>query len=200
LSETPEVKKPRRKAPPGHRKIVKLGPLPPLNGELGVQIMLGCGHVMKMYGTNIETYNGGLVCARCSPEVKCAWCGEPILPSEDVVECGDRDKSHGFYHAECEVRDFHGPASHFLKECPCFGGTRSDPPGMSKRDSARLALQAKQEVAQSRGEERRAMVASALREAIRKGKVIDLGTFHVNDDGTIEKADDDDDEDEVDAK
>lgn len=38
------------------------------------------------------------------------------------------------------LRDGGASAEHQLGECPCFGGTRMDPPSMSKRDAAKLAL------------------------------------------------------------
>ena len=65
----------------------------------------------------------------------CPKCEEPILPGEDV-----RQLDRGFVHYECLIRMIMGCAAHQLRECPCFGGTRHDPPGMTHRQAARLAL------------------------------------------------------------
>jgi hypothetical protein len=46
------------------------------------------------------------------------------------------------FHRECLIRLAVGPAAHILKECSCYGGTRHDPPKMSKREAAKLAAQA----------------------------------------------------------
>lgn len=60
----------------------------------------------------------------------CVYCGEPIEGDKRVLGL----------HDECAFRLVGGSAAHILKECACFGGTRHDPPGMSKREAARLAL------------------------------------------------------------
>jgi|GEM_PF-2644472 len=67
----------------------------------------------------------------------CMFCEEPILPGEEVGPL-----SRGQAHLECEVRNVVGSAAHQLGECSCFGGDRHDPPGMSRRDCARLAYEA----------------------------------------------------------
>lgn len=64
--------------------------------------------------------------------MNCEHCDEPILENE-------RDPRFDM-HAECIFRMVAGSAGHQLRECPCFGGTRMDPPGMSRRDAAKLAL------------------------------------------------------------
>ena len=60
----------------------------------------------------------------------CIYCDELLIEGEP-----------GNTHQECAFRMIGGSAAHHLHECCCFGGTRDDPPGMSKRDSARLALE-----------------------------------------------------------
>jgi hypothetical protein len=71
----------------------------------------------------------------------CPWCEESILPSElfrSLLQSGAaRD-----YHEECAVRMIVGSAAHQLQECSCFlkTGARHDPPGISKREAAKLAF------------------------------------------------------------
>jgi hypothetical protein len=65
----------------------------------------------------------------------CQWCDEAI---------GEQDT--GFLlpnpvHRECLVRMTTGSVSHQLRECACFGGTREDPPGLSRRQSALMAYE-----------------------------------------------------------
>lgn len=70
----------------------------------------------------------------------CAWCDEPV--SVDEYEDGPlRDLPLANFHLECNVRAVVGSAAHQLHECHCYGGTREDPPGMSKRDAAKLAFE-----------------------------------------------------------
>jgi hypothetical protein len=64
--------------------------------------------------------------------MNCGYCTEKILPGEEDPWNADR-------HLECGLRSAVGSAAHQLKECSCFGGTREDPPGMSRRDAAKLA-------------------------------------------------------------
>jgi hypothetical protein len=45
-------------------------------------------------------------------------------------------------HLECFLRTVLGSAAHQEGRCSCFGGTGEDPPGMSKRESARAAQRA----------------------------------------------------------
>lgn len=176
---------------PPRQLIVKLEPATAYNGVPGVRVMLACGHVVTMHGLTIDAKDGTLECRRCLPARQCAWCEEPVLDNEPMAEHGD-----AMYHEECEVREFQGPASHFMQECPCFGGTRGDPPGMSKRDSARLALEARSQLIAAQGEATKAAMPEFLARAFREGRVVDLGTFRVRDDGTLEPNDEDDDEDE----
>jgi len=39
------------------------------------------------------------------------------------------------------MRSVAGSAAHQLHECRCYGGEREDPPGMTKRQAAALALE-----------------------------------------------------------
>ena len=60
----------------------------------------------------------------------CEYCHEPLAKGETQ------------FHRECLVRMVAGSAAHQLGECSCFGGSREDPPGLSLRESAKLAAEA----------------------------------------------------------
>ncbi len=65
----------------------------------------------------------------------CPYCYEPILPGEPVsLATGEP------VHRECVVRMIAGSVAHQLEQCPCFGGTRGDPDGLSYRESALAAF------------------------------------------------------------
>jgi len=44
------------------------------------------------------------------------------------------------YHPECMARSVIGSVGHQRRTCPCYGGTESDPEGMTKREAARAAV------------------------------------------------------------
>jgi hypothetical protein len=46
-----------------------------------------------------------------------------------------------YEHRECAVRDVVGSLGHLRRQCSCFGGTEEDPPGMTKREAARVACE-----------------------------------------------------------
>ena len=62
----------------------------------------------------------------------CSYCDEPL-----DWRCAPATRLH----PECLVRVMIGSAAHQLRECTCFGGVREDPPGLTKREAARLALE-----------------------------------------------------------
>ena len=66
----------------------------------------------------------------------CDYCDEEVLIDE-VTEQRLNGKPA---HQECMLRAVAGSAAHMLRECSCYGGTREDPPGMTKRQAAKLAL------------------------------------------------------------
>jgi hypothetical protein len=68
-----------------------------------------------------------------STTYKCTYCDELILP-DDPGEAS-------FIHRECAVRAVAGSVGHQLGTCSCHGGTDEDPPGLTKREAARQALQ-----------------------------------------------------------
>lgn len=69
-------------------------------------------------------------CAHCDEEVKN---GEPIMAfsNGDVV-----------MHRNCGLRGICGSVAHVLGKCSCFvpGSQESDPPGLTKRQAAELAV------------------------------------------------------------
>lgn len=68
----------------------------------------------------------------------CEHCDEEVLP-EEVFDGRLNGKP---VHQECLFRLTAGSAAHVLHECSCFGGTRHDPPGLTKREAAKLSLEA----------------------------------------------------------
>ena len=65
----------------------------------------------------------------------CRYCDEPVEGTFMELEDGSK------LHVECNFRMIAGSAAHQLGECSCVGGSREDPPGLSKRDAARLAFE-----------------------------------------------------------
>lgn len=74
----------------------------------------------------------------------CFWCGEPVLPGEGasdpvfVVDSARRGAMRD-RHVECAIRAVIGSVGHQRGKCSCYGGTEEDPPGMTRRDAARVA-------------------------------------------------------------
>jgi hypothetical protein len=68
--------------------------------------------------------------------MSCQLCGEPILEHERVEQPD--------FHRECAFRAVAGSVAHIERRCSCFvrGSDESDPPGVSKREAARMALEA----------------------------------------------------------
>lgn len=66
----------------------------------------------------------------------CILCEEPVLPAEAAEV-----RIQGPVHIECAVRAFAGSAAHQLGDCTCCGGTRHDPPGLTRREAAKLAYE-----------------------------------------------------------
>lgn len=63
----------------------------------------------------------------------CTYCEEPITAM-------DRLGTTPTEHHECLMRMVVGSISHQLKKCACYGGAWEDPPELTKREAARLAL------------------------------------------------------------
>jgi hypothetical protein len=66
----------------------------------------------------------------------CPYCDEALRDGEPVIY----GASQGF-HRECFIRMIAGSAAHQLGECSCCGGNREDPPGVSRREAAKLAYE-----------------------------------------------------------
>lgn len=69
------------------------------------------------------------------PSFRCFWCGDLVVPGDLV---------HALipgYHYACALRIALGPVAHLQRTCSCYvkdGGAEHDPPGLTKRQSARL--------------------------------------------------------------
>jgi hypothetical protein len=63
----------------------------------------------------------------------CGWCAEEV--HRDHQNENYRVPMHYF----CGIRAVVGSIGHMKQECSCFGGTNEDPPGLSKREAARVA-------------------------------------------------------------
>jgi hypothetical protein len=70
----------------------------------------------------------------------CAFCAEPIADGDrGFVGPGDALPSH----LECTLRCVLGSVEHIEGRCSCYGGhDEDDPPGLSRRDAAILAVAA----------------------------------------------------------
>lgn len=71
--------------------------------------------------------------------VLCGHCDEPIERTDALAPVGGVP-----LHYECGLRMALGSVAHQVKTCGCYvnGSTESDPEGLSKRESARLVLEA----------------------------------------------------------
>jgi len=89
----------------------------------------------------------------------CGWCEDRIEADDDGIVL-DASPDIGFvirlsdgslglpYHRECFLRTLIGSVAHVEKRCSCYvdGSKESDPPGMAKREAAKLALKRSYEV------------------------------------------------------
>jgi hypothetical protein len=70
--------------------------------------------------------------------------GTPCLLCEEAVAQGDIGTINfagQVTHYECSMRDMVGSVAHQLRRCSCYGGSdEEDPPEMTWRQAARLAL------------------------------------------------------------
>lgn len=63
--------------------------------------------------------------------------GEPARDMPVVYTCGACEVER--IHLECVLRMAVGSVGHQRRECSCFGGTKDDPEGMTRREAARAA-------------------------------------------------------------
>lgn len=69
---------------------------------------------------------------------KCDWCEERIIADDDGYMMGF--EAVLVWHADCQVRAIIGGANHQIGKCRCCGGSSPpDPPGLTKREAARMA-------------------------------------------------------------
>lgn len=69
----------------------------------------------------------------------CPWCDEAIASADSrrlMSGCPP-------WHTECFVRSMLGSVAHQRRRCGCYipGSTEDDPPGMTKREAARAAVE-----------------------------------------------------------
>ena len=73
----------------------------------------------------------------------CHWCEEAIADGDrgivldQISETGQ--VSDAVFHSECYLRTVFGSIGHQAGMCKCKGGDFEDPPGFSKRESAKMA-------------------------------------------------------------
>lgn len=76
---------------------------------------------------------------------KCQWCDEPILPTDSGVLILLISKEGGGlkpWHWECHTRSVVGGINHLNGNCFCCGGNQPpDPPEISRRESAKRAVE-----------------------------------------------------------
>jgi hypothetical protein len=68
----------------------------------------------------------------------CLFCEEPIAHGDSGFVCED-----AILHRECQLRTFIGSVAHVQKRCSCFvpGAEETDPPELTRRQAARLAVE-----------------------------------------------------------
>jgi hypothetical protein len=66
----------------------------------------------------------------------CCHCGEPIGPGDERYDFARGPSAH----LECAIRMLFGSLGHQQRACPCYGGHREDPPGLTTRRAAQAAL------------------------------------------------------------
>jgi hypothetical protein len=66
----------------------------------------------------------------------CLYCAEPIVEGDSGISLGRFVR-----HRECILRHVVGSVGHQLGTCSCHGGSEEDPPGMTKRQAARAAVE-----------------------------------------------------------
>lgn len=74
----------------------------------------------------------------------CRWCDEPIAEGEDGMLVPYFDGVVAIdmpLHWECNMRSITGGFNHLRGSCTCCGGTEPpDPPDVSRRDAAKMAV------------------------------------------------------------
>jgi hypothetical protein len=79
----------------------------------------------------------------------CQWCKEPIAEGDSGVAWGRQladpspEQPAVFEHLECFQRSILGSVAHVQRRCSCYvpGATESDPPELTLRQAAKLAVE-----------------------------------------------------------
>lgn len=71
------------------------------------------------------------------PVIVCPRCEEPVLPGQAHPHLLYMQN----FHHECSARNVLGSVGHILGQCSCYGGTWEDPPLMTRRGAAQMALE-----------------------------------------------------------
>jgi hypothetical protein len=79
-----------------------------------------------------------------TPTEPCSWCEEPFADEDCgvvlpfiTIETGQTLA----YHRECFLRMTIGSMAHQAQTCTCHGGTEEDPPGLTRREAAKWAME-----------------------------------------------------------
>lgn len=72
----------------------------------------------------------------------CLWCEEKIKDGDKgfLISNISNTEEYNPAHTECFLRQIYGSIGHQKKNCSCFGGSEEDPVGLSKRESAIVAV------------------------------------------------------------
>jgi len=102
---------------------------------------------MKMVCFGPEAPKGGVLARVATPVGQsCAYCAEPIAADDWgflVPLIAEHEATIEPWHRECFLRQITGSVSHVLKVCGCYvpGATETDPPELSLREAAKLAVE-----------------------------------------------------------
>ena len=72
--------------------------------------------------------------------VPCGYCEEAVTAEDRGCTIPDADGGELPYHFECHIRLAIGSVAHQRGQCSCSGGRDHDPPGLTRRQAARAAL------------------------------------------------------------
>lgn len=77
----------------------------------------------------------------------CTWCEEPVTKDDERAPIINE-----VWHRECGIRAIVGTMAHIQGRCSCFAPfndpEEEDPPGMTRREAARAAAKAADELAE----------------------------------------------------
>jgi|SRR5215831_7111760 len=70
----------------------------------------------------------------------CLYCHELIVAADQGIMMPVFDVGERPVHVECLIRMTVGSVGHQRGTCSCHGGTEEDPPGLTRREAARAAM------------------------------------------------------------